>query len=244
MPTCRLLIDPPAAGAWNMAVDEMLLERTSGEGTFQLRFYQWNEPTLSLGYFQAVQDRAGHAASRDSALVRRLSGGGAILHDRELTYSLAVPAQHPLGVDAHALYLSVHRALIAALRSFGVTAALRDAVESQAEPFLCFQRRSVGDVLVKNMKIAGSAERRRRGAILQHGSVILATSPAAPELPGILELTGQSITSEELTNAWRDALAAEMHFTWQPDTLHEPELARARELAADKFGTDAWNNRR
>src|SRR5581483_5910324 len=86
MPLCRLLIDPPAAGAWNMSVDEMLLERTSAEGGFQLRFYQWNEPTLSLGYFQAVQDRAGHEASRGCALVRRLSGGGAILHDRELTH--------------------------------------------------------------------------------------------------------------------------------------------------------------
>ena len=86
----RLLHDPPAAGAWNMAVDEALLETAADSGVATLRFYQWNEPTLSLGYFQAATDRDQHPASRDCPLVRRASGGGAILHDRELTYSMAM----------------------------------------------------------------------------------------------------------------------------------------------------------
>ncbi len=66
-------------------------------GLASLRFYQWNQPTLSLGYFQSYEDRGRHAASQECTVVRRQTGGGAILHDRELTYSLILPATHPLG---------------------------------------------------------------------------------------------------------------------------------------------------
>src|SRR5688500_20216584 len=94
--TSRLLLDVPAPGAWNMAVDEALLESAALENRCTLRFYRWSEPTLSLGYFQRYEDRRQHAASLSCACVRRASGGGAILHDHELTYSLAVPPTHPL----------------------------------------------------------------------------------------------------------------------------------------------------
>ena len=92
----RLIIDRPLPGAWNMAVDEALLLDASENGSASLRFYGWNAPTLSLGYFQRYDDRDLHAASRDCAVVRRQTGGGAILHDRELTYSLVLPPNHPL----------------------------------------------------------------------------------------------------------------------------------------------------
>src|SRR5688572_3671775 len=90
MPHARLIIDPPARGAWNMAVDELLLEEAC-RGARALRLYQWSEATLSLGYFQAAAERTEHTASRDCPLVRRASGGGAIVHHRELTYCLAMP---------------------------------------------------------------------------------------------------------------------------------------------------------
>ncbi len=93
---CRLIVHPPSPGAWNMAVDEALLMDAVENGVATLRFYQWSEPTLSLGYFQRYSDREQHAASRKCAVVRRQSGGGAILHDRELTYSLMLPAGSPL----------------------------------------------------------------------------------------------------------------------------------------------------
>ncbi len=93
--SCRLLIDPPGAGAWNMAVDEMLLEWSAAQGGCCLRLYGWREATLSLGYFQEYADRAGHGPSRNCPVVRRLTGGGAIVHDAELTYSLVVPGGHP-----------------------------------------------------------------------------------------------------------------------------------------------------
>src|SRR5438132_12997143 len=123
MSEARLLIDPSSDGAWNMAVDEALLEAAAATGQATLRFYQWLEPTLSLGYFQSLAERGQHAASRDCPLVRRASGGGAILHDRELTYSIAVP--QPAGrATAAALYDDCHETLIATLPGFGVATSL------------------------------------------------------------------------------------------------------------------------
>ena len=111
---CRLIIDPPCSGVWNMAVDEALLEWSAETRGCCWRFYRWDRPTLSLGYFQQYDDRAGHADSRDCPTVRRLTGGGAIVHDAELTYSLIVPAEHPLAVNRDRLYEVVHNSLIAA----------------------------------------------------------------------------------------------------------------------------------
>src|SRR4051812_42296912 len=169
-----------------MALDEALLHTAENEGTATLRFYGWREPTLSLGYFQQHADRTLHSASENCTLVRRASGGGAILHDRELTYSIALPKAHPLALHAEPLYLATHRSLPAALVQFGVRADLCQPAENgrratSDEPFLCFQRRTYGDVLVGRAKVCGSAQRRQRGAVLQHGSILLAQSAFAPE---------------------------------------------------------------
>src|SRR5438046_652255 len=104
----QLIVDPPSAGAWNMGIDEMLMERAAEQGIGTLRFYEWSPATLSLGYFQNAADRAAHVASREAVLVRRSSGGGAILHDRELTYSISLPTAHPLAADPETLYRLVH----------------------------------------------------------------------------------------------------------------------------------------
>ena len=179
---CRLLRHAPAPGAWNMAVDEVLLERAVA----CLRFYRWSEPTLSLGYFQAYADRREHPPSLPCAAVRRLTGGGAILHDFELTYSIVLPGTHPLAAHRDELYRAVHGSLIEALGQLGIAARLcqpAHKIEAVREPFLCFQRRSPGDVLIGQTKICGSAQRRRYGAVLQHGSLIWQTSAAAPNCP-------------------------------------------------------------
>src|SRR6185369_7453569 len=101
--------------SWNMAVDEVLLLDAAENGTAALRFYSWSEPTLSLGYFQRYSDREQHAASRACAIVRRQTGGGAILHDRELTYSLVLPEPHPFAKRSPQLYTTVHQAIIESL---------------------------------------------------------------------------------------------------------------------------------
>src|SRR5688500_2618026 len=104
----RLINDPPAPGAWNMAVDEALLESAAERGIATLRLYRWSEPTLSLGYFQAAGDRIQHPASLGCPMVRRASGGGAIIHDSELTYSLAIPQPDVRAHAATDLYEAVH----------------------------------------------------------------------------------------------------------------------------------------
>ena len=117
---------------------------------------------------------AGHEASRDCAVVRRSSGGGAIMHDFDVTYSLAVPDGHPLAVNRLRTYRVVHDALIEVLAGMGIEAWLFASGDgglgcgditpaARREPFLCFQRRAPGDVLVKGEKIAGTRQRRRRG---------------------------------------------------------------------------------
>lgn len=257
MTPCRLIVDPPRDGAWNMAVDEALLDDAAQRGVTTLRFYRWSEPTLSLGYFQALGERETHPASRDAAVVRRLSGGGALLHDRELTYSLCLPSGHPLARQAPAVYDRMHRALIDVLATSGVRAALWRSVAGEgepspgaAEPFLCFARRTAADVVVldspggASVKIAGSAQRRRRGAVLQHGAVLLAASPAAPELSGLLETTGIQLNASELARDWAAAAARELELDLQPAPLEARLLAAAEIWRNSKYADDFWTGRR
>ena len=210
---CRLLVDPPAPGAWNMAVDEILLEWAAASGGPAWRFYRWQEPTLSLGYFQACEDRGKHEPSRSCPVVRRPSGGGAIVHDAEITYCVVLPARHPLAANRLLLYHTVHESLVRVLGDWGIRASLCDLPSgpgSRGRPFLCFQRRTPGDVLLQQAKIAGSAPRRCRGAVLQHGSLLLRQSAAAPELPGIFEATGIAPREDALREAWLEDLAQKL----------------------------------
>jgi lipoate-protein ligase A len=245
MSVFRLLVDPPRSGAWNMAVDETLLESAATEGVMTWRFYQWETPTLSLGYFQACSDRSSHEASGNCPLVRRASGGGAIVHDRELTYSCAIPAIHPLAVRRDTLYTAVHQVLIATLAEFGVNAQLcGGGCKPAVSPFLCFQRRSGGDILVDRDKVGGSAQRRLQGAVLQHGSLLLGRSPAAPELPGVLELSGRSMAIESLIPAWHARLEKTWQIAFETGELTASERVRSAHWVASKYGSDDWNLRR
>jgi lipoate-protein ligase A len=240
---CCLLIDPPASGAWNMAVDEVLLEEVSARGGCWWRFYRWEEPTLSLGYFQSCDDRRRHAPSRGCPVVRRLSGGGAIMHDVEVTYSFAVAASHPLASARERLYETVHATLLDVLRDWGIEASLVGPSPrrvSGVQPLLCFERHCRGDVLVGRSKIAGSAQRRRRRAILQHGSVLLGRSAAAPELDGLKELAGRAIDPQRLVEVWLERLGRRLELTFHPKPLSPEQRRRAAELVRTKYGSASW----
>ncbi|QDU27848.1 Octanoyltransferase LipM [Anatilimnocola aggregata] len=243
----RVIIDSPASGAWNMAVDEAILQSTAFDG-LTLRFYQWAEPTLSLGYFQALTDRLQHPASLGCSVVRRASGGGAILHDRELTYSLIAPVSERFGAAAHELYLIAHRSLCVVLADFGVRVSLYEvpspALPKAAEPFLCFQRRSGGDVVLAGAKICGSAQRRHLSRVLQHGSVLLGSSLAAPELPGLLELTGMAIDLADFRGAWLAQLAQSLHGNIVPAELTAAEVEAVSQISQGKFGNHKWTAKR
>jgi lipoate-protein ligase A len=244
---CRLFIDPPASPSWNMAVDETLLESATDGGEFSLRFYRWLQPTLSLGYFQRYDDRWQHAASRNCTVVRRATGGGAILHDREITYCVAAPPGHRLAIKHLALYETIHAALIEILAGYGIHARLCQDIGRQgdcSQPFLCFQRRSPGDVLLSEAKIAGSAQRRCRGAVLQHGSVLLALSTTAPELPGLAELAAINLSFDQLAQAWSSKLAEIFSLHYQPGILTDLEQCRAANLVREKYDSTQWTQYR
>jgi lipoate-protein ligase A len=247
MTECRLLLDPAADGAWNMAVDELLLDQAAETGRPTLRFYSWKEATVSLGYFQSYASRLGHAASSRCPLVRRLTGGGAIVHDAELTYSLALPAGHPGAARTRDLYRAVHDALVETLGLLGARAEICDGGAGRTplvEPFLCFQRRAAGDVLIDGEKIAGSAQRRRRGAILQHGSVALRTSDAAPEVPGLEALAGIRLMPAELANYWGVRLRDRLGLRWLHEPLSDADSSTVRDLCGHKYAADAWSQSR
>ncbi|MCA9186439.1 MAG: hypothetical protein R3E01_04525 [Pirellulaceae bacterium] len=253
MTTCRLIIDPPTSGVRNMAVDEVLLQSAANDSVASLRFYRWEEATLSLGYFQAVGDRVGHAASGKCPLIRRASGGGAIVHDRELTYSLALPVADRWSTRCQDMYTHVHLSLITVLREDGVAAGLyggeragerRGSGDDEFEPFLCFQRRSQGDVVLGQHKIVGSAQRRYRGAVLQHGSILLRTSDCAPELEGLSETAGRRYLAEDVMDRWLPRLSGALNITFRRQTLAEREEERVNCLAEEKYGQAGHTQRR
>ena len=239
-----LLTDTPGTGCWNMAVDEWLLQTAVRRNLPVLRFYRWTKPTLSLGYFQHHADRAQHASSLRCPLVRRASGGGAIVHDQELTYSLTIPVTDRFSSAASEYYYDLHRLLINTLREWSITAKLVGSSRRDNSAFLCFQRRSPGDVLVEDTKIAGSAQRRSAGSILQHGSVLLTTSKAAPELTGLEQKTGYNIDLEDLMCCWRDHILNHWNMTAKDLEITPQDASTITALVDQRFASQSWTKRR
>jgi len=268
----RLLVDAPAGGAWNMAVDEVLLEGVAaGTAMPTLRFYQWRPACLSLGYFQSydVVDLDG-CATLGVEVVRRPTGGRAILHDRELTYSVALPTS-VLGHDDGVLpsYYRLSLALQDGLRRLGVPATL--APESAASgPMVhgpvCFDRPSAHEILLEGRKLVGSAQMRRGGGILQHGSILIeprinkltkclrlphnsaaSTSPNGPACieDGVAGLAEVGVTqTAQIAAAIAQAFAARFDVSLVEAPLRPDELVAARSLAASKYQSAAWTEGR
>jgi lipoate-protein ligase A len=245
---CLILPFTVADGPSNMACDEAMLDAVAGDPrSALLRTYGWSEPTLSLGYFQPVALAESEPRWRGQPLVRRPTGGGAIWHQHELTYALALPAAHPLARPSTVLYHCVHTALARLLLAQGVDAQRRGADSSPraaSRPFLCFADRDPEDLIIHGTKLVGSAQRRRSGVILQHGSMLLRSSPLAPELVGLSELSGASSDpaywSELVALAIPEALGMVPCRQAFPSTLR----ARALEIEREVYRNLAWNRRR
>jgi lipoate-protein ligase A len=241
----RLLVDAASNGVTNMARDEALLEAVArGESPPTLRFYQWDPPTVSLGYFQDYAEyEALPPPAGTLAVVRRTTGGGAILHDRELTYALVLPTWHPLLAGRPtALYAVMHDAIVAAIAP-GVAASRRgsDAEDrAQRGPFFCFGRRHRDDVIVGGAKLAGSAQRRTQAAVLQHGSIILERRFAQQDSAALgVEHSDVGRLVERIVAALTSATGV----TMAPGEWRPSELASAG-LLREKYGGDAWTRRR
>lgn len=246
MSTCRLLPYAVADGAHNMAADEALLD-AAVSGAASLRFYGWTEPTLSLGYFQPSGAASGTGLPSGLPRVRRPSGGAALLHHHELTYALALPARPPRQPFPRASdWLGrVHAVIATVLRRFDViTDAYLDPLGIPQPGALCFRHFTTGDLMIGPAKVVGSAQHRRRGALLQHGAILLEQSPHTPTLPGIRELVGLSVSGPALAEEIGCDLAAEIGFEMVPSCWTEQEWTRIEELTASKYLQASWNAKR
>lgn len=193
--------------ARNMALDAALLACAT---TATLRLYGWGPHAVSLGHFQRDADLSPYRAA-GLPVVRRMTGGGAIVHAHEVTYSLLLPEDHPLlrGLDVKSSYAAIHSPIRAALRTFGVETEIRpEPVGAHADrSFLCFARATELDLVAAGRKIVGSAQRRKPGRVLQHGSILLRNHPLQPGTSCASEIAGREIDAATMAEALRAAFA-------------------------------------
>jgi lipoate-protein ligase A len=239
----------PATGWWNMAVDEVLLDAARRGAGPTLRLYAWSGSWLSLGYAQSL-DAATLAACRaaDVRVVRRITGGRAVLHGADLTYAITAP-ERALPPTLEGAYRLVSGALLAALRATGVEAEAAPRGTGTRD-FDCFAAPATDEICVGGRKLVGSAQRRVAGAVLQHGSIRLAPDPAAAAQAAGLGAAATSLAELGLGVAHaRSALAAALPVALQdllgaklePGSLEGPERraarARARALERDPLAS-------
>lgn len=268
--TWRLLKTPAQDGAMNMAIDQAIMEAVAaGFAPPTLRFYAWEPACLSLGYTQPIEDvdRA-RLQTRGWELVRRMTGGRAILHTDELTYSVAVKKGHPIVEgDIIASYRRLSRALVTGLELLGAApqADKRSDHRPDSKGPVCFEVPSHYEITVNEKKLVGSAQVRKFGAVLQHG-----TLPLTGDITRILdalvfesdekrERLRERVRSRAATLAdvlgtqlaWQHAaetMARSFQSTFDldlvpADDLTPEEHARALELVTEQYATEAWNAR-
>lgn len=253
----RLLLSPPLDGAGNMALDEALQERARSTGECVLRVYTWRRPTLSLGRNQSARGRYDEERLRGSGLgvVRRPTGGRAVLHHREVTYSVTAPVTGgaPLGES----YARINRLLCDGLRELGVPAEIvaaagRSPLPSEAP---CFETPTAGELVLDGRKLAGSAQWRDGGALLQHGSILveddqsavsalLRRPTAAPTPPATLhDALGRSPDASEVALALFGAVRRLEDPRATPLAVDDALLSRAASLRA-RYDDERWTWRR
>ncbi|MAF64165.1 MAG: hypothetical protein CMJ84_00715 [Planctomycetes bacterium] len=240
--TWRRITTWDAPPGFNMGLDEALLE--SDESPPTLRLYTWNPATLSLGYFQRFADVPG--TERAQVVVRRITGGGAIHHANELTFSLTTGLDDPLyrGPIA-ASYRRVHGAIVRALGRLGIEAGLRGetALASDREGTgMCFHASTALDLVWNERKGVGSAQRRRNGRVLHHGSIKLGTTP----LEGDIATVGERATPAqvcEMADALENELAETLGLVFEAGVPTAAERVLAHELGT-RFLDPAFLRRR
>lgn len=265
----RLIMESrPRTGAENMAVDEAILT-THGEGGTPptLRFYTWDRPAVSLGYFQDAAREVDREACREAgvSVVRRQTGGRAVLHEHEVTYSVVVSSDLLPGSVVET-YRRLAEGLVLGLRELGYAAELAPEKTGPAGPGgpggragACFEVPSSYEIVVGGRKVVGSAQTRGRGAILQHGSILLRLEPArlarllgfpeeaasriAAKAAGLEEF-GEVPSYEEVCGAVSRGMAAALGITFVASELRPEETALAERLVREKYGLDGWNLKR
>ncbi len=259
----RLIDTGPGAPAWNMAVDEALFFLSKRPA---LRLYAWNPPALSLGYFQKIDDFAPEPArTLGVEIVRRSTGGGAILHEDELTYSVAArmgdmpfarrsiapqslsPAKAGGTLWNLDFYRTFHAVIISALGTLGVDAAERGdrvlASDEGPEEY-CFAKSAAMDVVTGGRKIAGSAQRRRGDRLLMHGSIFLGPNRLGPMSASAAEFAGGNVSFEEFAVLFSESAREVLGISFEEEDLTAEEKEYAKKIGAEKYGADWWTKKR
>ncbi|WP_154973103.1 lipoate--protein ligase family protein [Priestia megaterium] len=261
---------------YNMALDEALLEwHSKGEIPPTIRFYGWNPPTLSIGYFQKAEKEINFDKVKELGLgfVRRPTGGRGVLHDEELTYSVIVSEEYPnMPKTVTEAYRVISEGLLEGFRSLGLEAYFaiprsEEEKNSLKNPrsSVCFDAPSWYELVVEGRKIAGSAQTRQKGVILQHGSILLEIDEDKlfnvfnypndrvkermqrafrSKAVAINAIAGRKISIEEAKEAFYKGFASALDIDLEPYTLSEEEEAYVEELARTKYGSDEWNFKR
>jgi len=270
----RLIRSGARSGSFNMALDEVLLEEVAaGRSAPVLRLYRWDPATVTLGYFQRGAAVVNLEACRHLGLdvVRRLTGGRAVLHDCEATYAVIAPERCPPFVGGSILenYRVIAGVLCQALQGLGLPATLAPgrpggSAGEGAEHSACFTAPASYEILCHGCKISGGAQKRRGGAFLQHGSIPVDLDPERLfcALDTVGELSGAAggkllATKVGWLNRWLDdpldiaAVEDALIFTFGRrlglhfvvDTPTPDEWERARVLDASKYGNTEWTLR-
>lgn len=264
----RLLVSGAGPAGGNMAVDEAVMaECAAGDSPPTIRFYTWQRPAVSVGYSQEVTREIDTkiAESRGVDIVRRISGGRAVLHGRDLTYSVIAPVDLlPEGVAAS--YRHLADGLAAGLRRLGVAVELMDRPAAGGErrsEAPCFLAPSWWEITARGRKLVGSAQARCRGAVLQHGSIPLESdhgrfctllsgneerrrrteSALARRATSLMEELGYLPEVDKVVAEVAGGLAEVLGGRLVSGALTLSEKRAARSLAADKYGHDYWNKR-
>lgn len=266
MNTWRLLITPPARGAWNMAVDQAILEHIgAGHSLPTLRLYAWEPACLSLGHAQpfADVDRA-RLKGRGWEAVRRATGGRAILHTDELTYSITGSADEPVLVGGVLeSYNRLAQALLLAVKNLGLPVEMKEErINGNAPPNpVCFEVPSTYEITVGGKKLIGSAQARKKEGVLQHGSLPLTgdltricqalvfDSESAREVASqrllarattVESALGRAVSWETAAQAFVHAFETQLGLCFEKGELSESESRRAEELIKEKYAHPSW----
>ena len=267
--TWRILFDSPAHGAWNMAVDEAILEHIGrGDSLATLRLYAWAPPCLSLGYAQPFGDvDMERLQERGWEVVRRPTGGRAILHTDELTYSVTAPANEPrVAGSVLESYNRLAAALLQAVHSLGLPVEMKagpDANHASPNP-ICFEVPSAYEITVLGKKLIGSAQARRKEGVLQHGSLPLvgdlaritdalffrddagrheAAERLLARATTVESALGCMISWDDAARAFKHAFEEKLGLCFERGVLSESEQSRAEELVHEKYNHPDWMKR-
>lgn len=266
----RLIISDPLTGSMNMAIDEaMMAAVANGQSPPTIRFYEWSPPAISLGYFQKAEKEVDIDACNRLGIevVRRPTGGRAVLHQYELTYSLVAPeSNEKISGSILQSYLAISGGLVKGLAELGVEATLSEGKkQAKFSSAACFDAPSWYEMVVGGRKLIGSAQTRHGGCLLQHGSVLVridadllfsilnfdnnkirerAKSLFLAKATCLEEIMGYSPGFDQLCRCFKKGFEVGLGITLEQQHLFAEETNYAVVLSKNKYGTQEWNSRK